>query len=82
MATKKEADKQAEEDLSSLSVEQMFQELQKLLAAMEDEKATLEESFACYEKGMKLVKLCNQKIDGVEKQVKMLSSDGSLEDFS
>ena len=48
---------------------------------MEREDATLEESFASYEKGMKLVQLCREKIDGVEKKVKQLSGDGTLEDF-
>lgn len=47
-----------EENLAALSVEEMFQELNRLLASMEREDATLEESFASYEKGMKLVQLC------------------------
>ena len=69
------------ENLAALSVEEMFQELNRLLASMEREDATLEESFASYEKGMKLVQLCREKIDGVEKKVKQLSGDGTLEDF-
>ncbi|MGN1022722.1 MAG: exodeoxyribonuclease VII small subunit [Lachnospiraceae bacterium] len=64
------------------SVEEMFQELNQLLAAMEDENATLEQSFANYEKGMKLVQACKARIDGVEKKVQLLASDGSLQEFT
>ena len=64
------------------SVEEMFQELNQLLAAMEDENATLEQSFANYEKGIKLVQAGKARIDGVEKKVQLLSSDGTLQDFT
>ena len=47
------------------SIEETFAQLDELL-----EK--LEESFACYEAGMKLVKACSDKIDKVEKQMMIL----------
>jgi exodeoxyribonuclease VII small subunit len=39
---------------------------------LESSDTTLEESFACYEAGMKLVKACSEKIDKVEKQIIVL----------
>ena len=51
------------------SIEQTFAELEELLEKLESPDTTLEESFACYEAGMKLVKACNDKIDKVEKQM-------------
>lgn len=48
------------------SIEQTFAELEELLEKLESPDTTLEESFACYEAGMKLVKACNDKIDKVE----------------
>ena len=51
------------------SIEQTFAELDELLEKLESPDTTLEESFACYEAGMKLVKACNDKIDKVEKQM-------------
>ena len=42
------------------------------------ENLTLEEAFAAYSEGMKLLKLCNDQIDKVEKQVMKLSEDGTL----
>ena len=55
------------------SIEQTFTELEELLEKLESPDTTLEESFACYETGMKLVKACNDKIDKVEKQIQILS---------
>ena len=55
------------------SIEQTFAELEELLEKLESPDTTLEESFACYETGMKLVKACNDKIDKVEKQIQILS---------
>ena len=55
------------------SIEQTFAELDELLEKLESPDTTLEESFACYETSMKLVKACNDKIDKVEKQIQILS---------
>lgn len=64
-----------------LSIEQSFARLQEILARMEEEDVTLEESFSCYEEGMKLVRRCNEKIAQVEQKVMVLSEDGSLDEF-
>ena len=54
-------------------------DLDELLEKLESPDTTLEESFACYEAGMKLVKACNDKIDKVEKQMIILQG-GAEED--
>lgn len=62
------------------SIEQAFEELDALMKKLEDADTSLEDSFACYEAGMKLVKACGEKIDKVEKQMIVLQegveSDG------
>lgn len=58
-----------------LTIEETFALLEEILAQMEKRDISLEESFACYEKGMKLVKACNDKIDKVEKQIIVLSEE-------
>lgn len=58
-----------------LTIEETFELLEEVLGKMEERDITLEESFACYEKGMKLVKACNDKIDKVEKQIIVLSEE-------
>ena len=55
------------------SIEETFAQLDELLEKLEASDTSLEESFACYEAGMKLVKACNDKIDKVEKQIQILS---------
>lgn len=61
------------------SIEQTFGELDQIIAKLEASDTTLEESFACYETGMKLVKTCGEKIDKVEKQMIILQG-GTGED--
>lgn len=63
-----------------LTIEETFELLEEILAQMEKRDISLEESFACYEKGMKLVKACNDKIDKVEKQIIVLSEEQGDED--
>lgn len=61
------------------SIEQTFAQLDELLEKLESPDTTLEESFACYEAGIRLVRSCNDKIDKVEKQMIILQG-GAKED--
>lgn len=54
------------------SIEKSFDELEKIVEMMDSEEVSLEESFKLYEKGMKLVKQCNDKIDKVEKKINII----------
>ncbi|HIT64859.1 MAG TPA: exodeoxyribonuclease VII small subunit [Candidatus Ventrimonas merdavium] len=54
------------------SIEEIFGELDQIVEKLEASGTTLEESFASYEAGMKLVKACGEKIDQVEKQIIVL----------
>ena len=81
---KKTEEVQAQQEVpqeQELTIEETFERLQALLARMEEEDVSLEESFDCYEQGMKLLRACNDKIDRVEQKVLKLSEDGSLEEF-
>ena len=71
----------AEKDIAKLSIEQALAALEEVLDKMQDEETTLEESFACYEYGMKLLKHCNATIDRVEKRVQQISEDGEVTEF-
>lgn len=61
-----------------MSVEEAFAELEQLIKRMETDGISLEESFACYEKGIRLVRFCNAKIDRVEKKVRILRGEGGM----
>lgn len=66
---------------NELSLEKAFDELDELIAQLEKPDNTLETSFQAFEKGMQLVKFCNESIDRVEKKVLVLSQDGELHEF-
>ena len=62
-------------------LEEAFAELDKIVAALEREDGSLEDSFEAYRRGMELVKKCEAQIDLVEKQVMQLSEDGEISEF-
>ena len=57
-------------------LEENFEELNLILEELEKPEVTLEDSFALYQKGMQLLKICNDSIDKVEKQLIILSESG------
>ena len=60
----------------TLPVEEAFARLEQLIRRMESEDISLEDSFACYEQGIRLVRYCNERIDQVEKKVQILRGEG------
>lgn len=62
-------------------LEEGFERLEEAVAALEQEDISLEESFSIYQKGMELLKQCNQAIDQVEKKVLLLNEDGETDEF-
>lgn len=63
-----------------ISVEEAFDNLKNLLEKMDQEELSLEENFALYEEGLKLVKVCNDKLDMIEKKIIVLEEgEGSHE---
>ena len=64
-----------------MSLEETFDKLEETIERLEAEDISLEESFAAYQEGMKLLKQCNDTIDKVEKQVLALNEEGGLDEF-
>lgn len=56
-------------------IEENFDKLDEIIAAMEDPEVTLEKSFKLYNDGIKLVKSCNAQLDKVEKQMIILGEN-------
>lgn len=54
-------------------IEENFVQLEEIIKKLEAGDSTLEESFACYEAGMRLVKSLSSQIDKVEKKILILS---------
>lgn len=55
------------------SIEENFARLEDIIKKLEDGESSLEETFAGYEAGMKLVRSLSSQIDKVEKQIQILS---------
>lgn len=64
-----------------ISLEGAFTRLQETIENLEKDDITLEQSFQEYQKGMLLVKKCNEIIDKVEKKVLVLNEDGGTDEF-
>lgn len=55
------------------NLESSFEELNQIIGRLEQEDLSLDDSFALYNDGMKLLKKCNDSIDKVEKKLTVLS---------
>jgi exodeoxyribonuclease VII small subunit len=53
----------------TLTFEQALQELEEVVARLEDGKLVLEESITLFERGQELVSLCNKALDGADLRV-------------
>lgn len=54
------------------SLVELERELEAILMQLEQDELDLETSFALYQKGMQLLKQCNDAVDTVEKQLIIL----------
>jgi exodeoxyribonuclease VII small subunit len=64
-----------------LSFEKALEELEALVARMEDGKLALEESLAAYQRGAELIKLCEGKLSAAQARIAILEG-GELRDFN
>ena len=67
--------------MAEISLEEAFGMLDEIARSLEEESISLEDSFSAYKKGMDLLKICNDKIDQVEKKVLVLNEEGGLDEF-
>lgn len=81
MSDKDTTVQEEQEQEQSLSLEETFEQIEEVIARLEAEEITLEESFQEYNRGMKLLQHCNATIDQVEKKVLQINEDGGLDEF-
>ena len=62
-------------------IEEVFQELDETVEKLGGRDISLEESFRLYQKGMDLLRYCNEKIDTVEKKMLKMNENGELSEF-
>ena len=63
------------------SLETNLKELESIVSKMEQGDMALEDSIKSYEKGMLLLKLCQDSLKEIEQKVLVLSVENTLEQF-
>lgn len=56
----------------NVGIEDNFEQLEDIISKMQSDRITLEQSFELYNKGLSLVQDCNNQIDKIEKQIKII----------
>ena len=69
--------------MKDINFEEAMIKLEGEVRKLEGGNMTLDESIATYEEAVKLVRVCNEKLENVERRVRILteSSDGSITDM-
>ena len=65
----------AKKDSQELKFEEAIADLEQVVEQLESGDLSLEDSLAAFEKGVGLVRYCNQKLSEVEKKVELLVKD-------
>lgn len=80
---REEMEKKTENEIENeeMTIEEAFAQLDELTRKMENSQTSLEDSFALYQRGMELLKLCSGKIDRVEKKMVQIDEDGIISEF-
>jgi exodeoxyribonuclease VII small subunit len=64
-----------------ITFEKALEELESLVARMEDGKLPLEESLAAYQRGAELIKYCESRLADAQARIQVLEG-GELRDFT
>ncbi len=64
-----------------MTLEKAFEELEVIIEKMNSKEVSLDDSFALYTEGTKLLKYCNEQLDTVEKKMLVLSEEGEIHEF-
>ena len=60
---------------TSNEFEKAFAELEQIVKRLESEELPLDESLELFEKGIRLSRFCNQKLEEVEKKIELILAD-------
>lgn len=70
-----------QQEQETFALEEAFAQIEEVIAHLETEEITLEESFQEYNRGMRLLQHCNDAIDRVERKVLQINENGGLDEF-
>lgn len=60
---------------AELSFEQALAELEKIVSGMESGELSLEQALATHKRGIELARLCQQRLEAAQQQVKVLEGE-------
>ncbi len=66
------------QDLSHLTFEEAYAQLEAIVARLESGELTLDESVQLYEQGQALARHCSDLLDKAELRVQQITEDGTL----
>lgn len=61
------------------TLEELLSDVENMIGQLQQKDISLEDSFAIYQQGIEKLKLCNQKIDAVEKKLLVLDEEGEIQ---
>ncbi len=64
------------DNVKDMSFEQALARLETIVRMLESGTAALDESLAVFEEGIALVKMCNEKLEGAEQKIRLLTENG------
>lgn len=67
--------------MDNITFEQAMSRLEEIVAALENNQISLEKSVDLFQEGIKLSKICSDKLAGIEDKVAKILVDGKLEDL-
>ena len=67
--------------MDNITFEQAMSRLEEIIAALENNQISLEKSVDLFQEGIKLSKICSDKLTGIEDKVAKILVDGKLEDL-
>ena len=70
------------EEVKEEKLEEIIVQVEQCIARLEDPQVSLEDSFRYYEQGVAKLKLCNEKVEQIEKKMLMISNEGELVPFT
>lgn len=67
--------------MENITFEEAMKRLEEIVAALENNEVSLEKSVDLFQEGIKLSKICNDKLNNIEDKVAKILVDDKLEDL-
>ncbi len=61
--------------MAELTYEKAMEELENIVNKLENSKETMDESFSLYEKGIKLIKFCDEYLNKQENKIRKIEEE-------